>query len=317
VNGFLNVYKPSGISSYDVIRRLKPYLGSTKVGHLGTLDPMAEGVLPLALGAATKLIEYVPGTKGYVAEMVLGGVSDTQDATGTINRRPSRLYYKEEIEEVLKGFSGYIMQIPPMYSALRLRGKRLYELARMGQNVERRPRMVRIYKLSLVAVTELRAEQRVRIYVECGPGTYIRTLCHDIGQALGCGAYLDFLVRVHSGPFQIHEALDIRVLSSRRAIEQRLLPVDYIFAGWPRVIVDDEVRAGIICGRSVEIGGGVRIEDTTPEGERIKAQLVLERTYPVYDENHNLLAVARACADERGAMILKPEKVLVKAGEVL
>ncbi len=292
MNGFLNVNKPYGITSYDVIRILKPHLARTKIGHLGTLDPMASGVLPIALGTGTRLIPYIEDNrKAYEAEMILGGVANTQDATGEIIETPCERVQPEEIEAIFARFRGEIDQVPPMFSAVHHDGRRLYELAREGMKVELQPRRVTIYKLELREYDTNAPIMRVRFFVECSSGTYVRTICHDVGQALGCGAYLSSLVRTRSGPFYIENAIELSDIHSRDDLLRWFLPLDYPLTSLPLLVVDEVQTYDIGHGRAVlhpEVRGGQR--------------------YRLHDSGGNLLAIARG---EENPGRVCPEKVFI------
>ncbi|MCI8668485.1 MAG: tRNA pseudouridine(55) synthase TruB [Lachnospiraceae bacterium] len=205
INGIINVYKEPGFTSHDVVAKLRGILKTKKIGHTGTLDPDAEGVLPVCIGNATKLCELLTDkTKEYQAGLLLGTVTDTQDTSGTIiggNNSWKELSTKE-IRQAVLGFTGVYSQIPPMYSALKVNGKKLYELAREGIEVERKPRNVEIYNIEIVSMEIPRAE----LIVRCSKGTYIRTLCHDIGSRLGCGGCMASLVRNAVGRFHITDS---------------------------------------------------------------------------------------------------------------
>ena len=196
MNGVINVYKESGMTSFDVVRKIKKIAGTGKVGHTGTLDPMATGVLPICIGKATKLVDYIMGDyKVYRAEMKLGLKSDTLDSEGTILSERNITCNKEDIEKEFQKFIGEIIQVPPMYSALKVNGKRLYELAREGKEVHREGRKITIYYIDIESI-EI---PYVRFKVKCSKGTYIRTLIDDIGEGLGTGAIMTSLERVESG----------------------------------------------------------------------------------------------------------------------
>ncbi|MEN6348037.1 MAG: tRNA pseudouridine(55) synthase TruB [Syntrophomonas sp.] len=230
MQGFLNVNKPQGITSYDVIRKLKRLVPrKSKLGHLGTLDPMATGVLPVALGRATKLIPYIENeSKEYIATMTIGGRSDTQDAWGNITYSCQIEFDAEKLKTILNSFTGIIKQIPPMYSAVHYDGKRLYELARQGVAVERTAREVEIKALDLVEIDLSHELPQVKFKVLCSPGTYVRTLCHDIGEKLETGAYLSALLRTRSGMFGIEEALPLQEILDRGSeLESLLMDIDY------------------------------------------------------------------------------------------
>jgi tRNA pseudouridine55 synthase len=212
--GFLNLYKPAGMTSFAAVKQIKKRLPKVKIGHLGTLDPMVAGVLPIALGSGARLIEYIEDhTKTYLATMTLGGVSDTQDAWGTITPTACRDCRREELEQVLAGFRGDIRQIPPMYSAVHHQGKRLYELARQGLEVEREARPARIHRLEIKDFAYDEAGNRViTLEIDCSSGTYIRTLCHDIGAGLATGAYMSSLERLRWGTFYKENSLPLENL---------------------------------------------------------------------------------------------------------
>lgn len=207
------------------------------MGHLGTLDPMASGVLPIAVGQATKIIPYLEnGDKEYVACMTLGAVSDTQDAWGNIIDCQSPLVNREQVEAVLPLFRGIIWQEPPMYSAVHHEGVRLYELARQGQTVSRKKRPVEIKLLELLGFDSRDSYPVVELRIVCSRGTYIRTLCHDMGQKLGTGAYLSALTRTRSGEFVLSEATELDEAFNSWS-SSLLLPLDYPLQHWPKVVL--------------------------------------------------------------------------------
>lgn len=206
MEGVINVLKPPGMTSSDVVVWLRKLLKIKKVGHTGTLDPGVAGVLPICVGKGTRLAEYITEQgKAYIAEVTFGISTDTQDAFGTVKHKTSPEIKQSDLERVIPGFIGKIAQIPPMYSAVRKEGKHLYEYARQGVTVERAPREVSIYKLKLDKWYEGEFP-RACLEIECSKGTYIRTISHDLGQALECGAHMSNLLRVRSGPFEIQES---------------------------------------------------------------------------------------------------------------
>ncbi len=235
MNGVLNVRKPHGMTSHDVVNAVRRFAGMRRVGHAGTLDPAAEGVLVLLLGSATRLSQYVTGArKSYRAVLKLGETTTTYDAEGEITAHHPVSVTREEIEAALTNFRGPLMQVPPMYSAIKQRGKKLYELARRGQEVSRPPRPVTIYHLELVAW----ASPHLTLEVVCSAGTYIRSLAHDLGQALGCGAHLAELLRTASGPFLLadaHPLEELRTLAERGQLAQVLLPPQAALYALPAV----------------------------------------------------------------------------------
>jgi tRNA pseudouridine55 synthase len=260
LNGFLNVDKPAGITSFGIIRKLKKLLPRIKLGHLGTLDPMATGVLPVAIGYATRLIEYVGETdKVYQAEMTLGGVSDTQDAWGDITYQPGIHFRPDRLPLVVARFLGPIKQLPPMYSAVHHQGSRLYELARQGVTVERVPRDILVNYIKLLSVgQDVNGRPVVSLEVGCSQGTYIRTLCHDIGLELGTGAYLSALIRTRSGSFDIKSAHSLdHIMQSGAAIVDLIKPADSPLQHLPRVQVTAEQAGLIVNGNPLDVPDAV------------------------------------------------------------
>lgn len=206
MDGIINVLKPPGMTSSDVVYWLRRGLKTKKIGHTGTLDPGVAGVLPLCVGKATRLAEYLTEQgKAYRAEVTFGITTDTQDAFGKVLQVTSPRLKRGDLEQILPHFSGRISQIPPMYSAVRKEGKHLYEYARQGMTIERTPREVSIDKLELKEWIDGEFPKAI-LDIECSKGTYIRTLSHDLGQAIGCGAHMSYLLRVRSGPFKLSES---------------------------------------------------------------------------------------------------------------
>ncbi|MDR3542410.1 MAG: tRNA pseudouridine(55) synthase TruB [Desulfosporosinus sp.] len=206
MEGIINVLKPPGMTSSDVVVWMRKVLKIKKIGHTGTLDPGVAGVLPLCVGRGTRLAEYITEQgKAYIAEVTFGITTDTQDALGKVTQVTSTDLRQSDLEWLLSSFVGKISQTPPMYSAVRKEGKHLYEYARQGMSVERTPREVSIYQLKLEKWYEEEFPRAI-LNIECSKGTYIRTLCHDLGQALGCGAHMSNLLRVRSGPFKIQDS---------------------------------------------------------------------------------------------------------------
>lgn len=232
-NGIMNVYKEAGFTSHDVVAKLRGICKQKKIGHTGTLDPDAVGVLPVCFGSGTKLCDMLTDwDKEYIAELRLGVATDTQDLSGQVlfhaKEETVAALTEDQVEECIFGFRGAYGQIPPMYSALKVNGKKLYELARAGKEVERRPRMVQIRELEIL---EMRLPT-VRFRVVCSKGTYIRTLCHDIGERLGCGGAMASLMRSRVGIFGIEEALrlsEIEKLRDEDKISDVIIPPDAVF----------------------------------------------------------------------------------------
>lgn len=237
-HGIINVYKEPGYTSHDVVARLRGILKQKKIGHTGTLDPEAKGVLPVCLGAGTRLCDLLTERdKTYRAVLLLGRETDTQDATGTVLRSDAERAMAlsvQAVREAVEGFVGPYEQIPPMYSALKVDGKKLCDLARAGKVVERKARPVMIYSIEIEEI----ALPRVSMTVSCSKGTYIRTLCHDIGQALGCGGCMEELTRTMAAGFSIEDSLkldEIEALSRAGEIGSYILPVEEALKGYPAV----------------------------------------------------------------------------------
>ncbi|MBS4917252.1 MAG: tRNA pseudouridine(55) synthase TruB [Clostridiales bacterium] len=241
MNGILCIDKPQDFTSFDVVAVMKRLLCTRKVGHTGTLDPMATGVLPILAGSATRAAELLPShDKEYEAGFQLGITTDTQDIWGTVVESRPVFSKKDEIQALLPRFTGEILQLPPMYSAVKKDGKRLYELARQGIQMEREARKVTVFTLALTGAREETGEYTLSI--SCSAGTYVRTLIHDLGQALGCGAVMTSLRRTKACGFSLDDCLTLeeaRALSEKGTLGDRLLPVDAGLSGYPAVQVTD------------------------------------------------------------------------------
>ncbi len=263
--GFVNVFKPAGPTSSNVVGRLRRVYGAyardrkIAVGHLGTLDPQAAGVLPVAIGKATRLIPLLADRrKGYACTLVLGRSTTTQDALGTTDETaPVPDDWVARLEAVLPQFVGKIAQIPPMFSAVHHEGRRLYALAREGKTVERRARPATIYALTLLGTELAPAPAAARLRIACGEGTYVRTLCHDVGAAMGVPAHMGALVREASGPFVLYEARTLDEIAD--APGEALIPPEHIIP-FPTVVLDLRGSADFRAGRVVPFpqGSGAR-----------------------------------------------------------
>lgn len=232
MNGIVIVDKPQGWTSQDVTARLRRVFGTRRIGHGGTLDPMATGVLPVFVGRATRAVEFFEhAEKTYETVLLLGKKTDTQDVTGTVLEERAVDVTKSQVEEVLTRFRGEIMQVPPMYSALKVNGQKLYELARKGKQVERQPRPVTVYELTVLSFENNRLSLRVR----CSKGTYIRTLCEDIGEALGCLGCMEALRRTQAGEYRLEDAVALEDLLESSTPESCLRGMDTMFARYPAV----------------------------------------------------------------------------------
>lgn len=267
MHGFLNIDKPTGMTSHDVVARVRKLARQKRVGHAGTLDPAATGVLIVALGQATRLIEYVQDEtrKRYTALVHLGVTTATDDAEGEVREtRPVPALSEQAIAAALVPFRGAIMQVPPIYSALHHEGQRLYELARAGQTVDIPARPVQVYRLDLLGLDL----PDITLDIECGKGTYIRALARDLGAALGCGAHLAALRRTAVGDFGIDTATPLAALiDGTVALAAVLAPPEVAVRDWPVAPLDDQQCAAIRNGRSLTLAiGGDRAVATTPDG---------------------------------------------------
>ena len=234
MNGIVIIDKPQGWTSQDVTARLRRVFNTRRIGHGGTLDPMATGVLPVFVGRGTRGVEFFEhAEKTYETVLQLGITTDTEDITGTVLTRCDAFVTGQMLEQALERFRGDIMQIPPMYSALKVNGQKLYDLARKGKEVERQSRPVTIHELTLLGMEA----DGIRLRVRCSKGTYIRTLCKDIGQALGCGGCMAALKRVSAGAYTIDEAVPLETLLEEENPEKYLRPVDSMFTQYPRVVL--------------------------------------------------------------------------------
>ncbi len=233
MDGILVIRKEKGYTSHDVVARLRGILHMKKIGHTGTLDPAAEGVLPVALGRGTRLVELLTEKeKTYEAVLRLGISTDTQDMTGTIVSEKPVSVTETEIRETVEAFVGEQLQVPPMYSALKVNGKKLYELAREGKTIERKPRPVVFYEIRILDI----ALPLVRISVTCSKGTYIRTLCNDIGEKLGCGGAMEELLRTRSGKFTLEESLtlsQVEAAVSEGTITEKIVSIEDVLSMYP------------------------------------------------------------------------------------
>ena len=241
MNGILCVNKPAGFTSFDVVAKLRGILCERRLGHGGTLDPMATGVLPVFVGTATKACDIMPdNTKSYRAGFRLGETTDTQDVTGEVLTRSDTAVAEDALRAVIPGFIGDIMQLPPMYSAVQVNGQRLYDLARKGVEVEREPRPITVYGIDLVSYDA--ASREGVLDISCGKGTYIRTIISDIGERLGCGGVMTSLVRTSSGGFTLGDCFTFEQIQQARdeeRLEELILPIERVFAKLPRLKLNE------------------------------------------------------------------------------
>ena len=275
-NGILLLNKEPGFTSHDAVAKLRGILRFRRIGHAGTLDPMAQGLLVMLLGKATRASEYASGAeKEYIADFILGVETDTQDTTGNVLAEAPVDVTESQLRQALSSFEGGYDQVPPMYSAIQKDGVRLYDLARKGKEVERESRFIALPLLELLSFDPPRGKLRVR----CSKGTYIRTLCHDLGQRLGCGGAMSALTRVQAGDFSLEDALtlgEVEQLTKEGALQQHILPVDRLFASLPAVTLTEEgvkrARNGAHAAQKHLLTGEIPPVDSlcrvyTPEGE--------------------------------------------------
>ncbi len=268
MNGIINIFKPRGITSHDVIKELRRQLGIKKIGHTGTLDPNATGVLPVCIGKGTRISEYLLNvSKEYVAELTLGIATDTQDIDGKVIAYSDKKVTVEEIYRAFDSFKGEIEQIPPMYSAIKVKGKKLYELAREGEIVERKPRKVNIYDLQIRNI----CDNKIIFYVKCSKGTYIRTLCDDIGKLLGTYGYMSYLTRVGVGEFKICDSISMDYIKrmDKEELESFICPLDKSLSHLKSIKVDDRYYKQLINGAILPVYDFKDLENKLSEPLRV------------------------------------------------
>ena len=278
-DGILIIDKPSDWTSMDVCAKLRGIFHEKRIGHGGTLDPMATGVLPVFIGRATRAVEFAEKSdKEYVASLRLGQVTDTQDSTGTVlEEHPVPAAPAAAVAALLPHFTGTIDQIPPMYSAIKIHGQKLYQLARKGREVERPARQITIRELELL---EPAPTGDLRLRIRCSKGTYVRTLCHDIGQALGCGGAMFSLCRTMAAGFSLEQAVSLEAVQSQG--DSLLLPTDSLFTAYPILLLSSEqTEKRVRCGNPISLPG-------TPDG-----------TYRIYGHSRDFLCLSRA---EKGTL---------------
>lgn len=317
MNGIINVYKEEGYTSFDVVAKLRGILKQKKIGHTGTLDPDAVGVLPVCLGNATKLCDMLTDKKKeYIAEFVLGKVTDTQDISGQVLAESEVTCTCEEVTSVIESFTGTYDQLPPMYSAIKVDGKRLYELARQGKEVERKTRPVTLYEIEILKM-EL---PMVSVRVLCSKGTYIRTLCHDIGQKLSCGAVMTSLKRTASGIFTIDSALTLAQIESVRdkgELDSVMISVDEVFKNLPALVMTGELEKKILNGNFIswsKCKHALVTRECTTSGivsagtNTACCDGQLFRVYKEFDNSSNFMAIYRYDKEKKGIV---PEKMFL------
>lgn len=253
MDGIINIFKPKGVTSHDAVSMMRRTLGIKKIGHTGTLDPNATGVLPLCIGKGTRVSEYLLDVnKEYVGELSLGLATDTQDSDGKVLKQSYKVVSKEAIYKAFDNFKGELWQIPPMYSAIRYKGKKLYELAREGKVVNRKARNVKIYNLDIIDIFD---NKKIIFYVKCSKGTYIRTLCDDIGEYLGTYGYMSYLIRVGVGDFKIADSYSIDYIKSlaQEKIKNIISPIDEGLSHMDSLTVEDQFFKKLINGVTIPL----------------------------------------------------------------
>ncbi|OLO40935.1 tRNA pseudouridine(55) synthase TruB [Alkalihalophilus pseudofirmus] len=298
-NGILPLLKPKGMTSHDCVFRLRKLLKTKKIGHTGTLDPDVTGVLPICIGKATKVAEYMTDyPKEYIGEVTLGWTTTTEDRSGEIlEQKPVEIIPTlDQINEVLNTFIGEIEQVPPMYSAVKVNGKKLYEYAREGKEVERPVRRIKIYELQLVG-NEIKSYDNAVSFsfrVKCSKGTYVRTLAVDIGKKLGYPAHMSYLERIASGPFKLSDCYtfeQIETLISNNEVQNSLLSLEKAIEHFPSVLVNSSIEAKIRNGSVLPL-----------------LKSIAEKRFTVYNEDGECLAIYQQHPTKEGLM--KPEKML-------
>lgn len=295
INGVLNIYKEKGFTSHDVVAKLRGIVKQKKIGHTGTLDPDAEGVLPVCLGKATKLCDMLTDkSKVYEAVLLLGKTTDTQDITGTIlEEGETKDLTEEQVRACIQKFVGEQDQVPPMYSALKVNGKKLYELAREGIEVERKARKITIFEIEILEIDL----PRVRMQVHCSKGTYIRTLCHDIGTTLGCGGCMEALLRTKVSRFELKDSLrlsEIDALQQEGKLDSVLIPIDEMFSSLKEVTIDP-VQERLIYNGNPFVEKYLGEHPNFSEKEQVR----------VYDMKHQFVGIYRYQAEEKRFSIEK------------
>ncbi len=289
INGIINIFKEKNFTSHDVVAKMHGILKQKKIGHTGTLDPDATGVLLVCLGNATKLCDIITDrTKEYEAEMLFGVTTDTQDISGKVIKTSDVIPSDEEIKKAIEKFSKSYMQLPPMYSALKVNGKKLVDLAREGVEVERKKRLVNIYSLDILELKYPKAKLRVK----CGKGTYIRTLCHDIGESLGCGASLTSLIRTEVSGFRAENAITLNTLEKLRdedKIKDILISTDRVFESLKKLYVNDESRKYAYNGNKLNNRNFTKLDTYFSNNEKVCIYDLDKKFLGVYEflENEN------------------------------
>jgi tRNA pseudouridine55 synthase len=305
MNGILNIFKPKGISSFQAVKEVKNILNIPKAGHAGTLDPSASGILLVCIGQATKIVEFLVDLKKYYqGEMILGISTDSQDSEGNIIQRKKvkNDIDEERIKRIFLKYKNINSQIPPMFSATYYKGERLYRLARKGIEVKRSPKKIKIYKLNLLNFNQKMNYPIIKFEVVCSKGTYIRTLCNDIGNELGCGAYLSNLVRKKIGYFNLEDSINLDALKKEKTLEKKyLISIDSALKGLNNITVRNEAI------KTVLNGGSISNEQITTNTKISK--IGRSKFIKIYDLENNLLSIGIPIKKNGKDLIFKPIKV--------
>lgn len=301
VDGIFNIYKQKGFTSHDVVAVVRKIIQQKKVGHTGTLDPDAEGVLPICVGKATKLADYImEGRKEYRAVVTLGTTTTTEDASGEIIEKKEFTFDEQNITKAVTSFLGTYKQIPPMYSAIKVNGKKLYELAREGKEIERKAREITIYDIK---ITRFMPPEQFEIDVICSKGTYIRTLCADIGKKLNCGAHMYSLFRTSSSMFTLDTAITLdklKELAEKHQLQKALLPLEKVLQQYTSVVVSSKANKLLYNGNKIQEHFFEKTNGKITQGQKVLG----------YDTNNVLIGLYEI-SKENDRLYMKPLKILL------
>ncbi len=302
MNGVINVYKEKGYTSHDVVAVVRKTLNIKKVGHTGTLDPDAEGVLPVCVGTSTKLADYIMAErKSYKAEITFGAETTTQDASGDIIRKYDFSFDEDELRKTVKGFIGEQTQMPPMYSAIKVNGRKLYEIAREGGEIERKPRKINIFD---IRITEITPPDKAIIEIDCSKGTYIRALCNDIGNKLGWGAFMSSLIRTASGKFRIEDAVKLDVLKTAAEegdARRYIIPPEEVLNDYKKITVSEKASKYLYNGGKI-YSGYLRYDKKPNDNETVLG----------YDSSGNLVGIYSYTYDDvKNSYFIKPIRLML------
>lgn len=303
MNGIINIYKEKGFTSHDVVAIVRKTLNEKKVGHTGTLDPQAEGVLPVCIGKGTKVADYIMAErKSYKSILKLGITTTTEDATGEVVEEKKVIFDENKITEAVNSFKGEYFQVPPMYSAIKVNGKKLYELAREGKEIERKARKITIFDIRIVRFLP---PDSIEIEVDCSKGTYIRTLCADIGSKLACGAHMSTLLRTASGEFKLNSAVTIsrlKELAQQNLVKEILLPIDTALKQYNKVFIAQKAAKLLYNGCKIY----------NYFFESVQRDIILGEKILAYDSNGSFIGIYEAQQDkENDRLCIKPLKLMI------